>query len=376
LSRPEKSKALLPAATAYRPLRLLPDLYAVQTQPGFEGVALAEVTARVKGARAITERMMPQRAGIGIFTAPCSPALLKLRCAEDLFALVAYRRAVGAEVEQIRAAVLGSYHLEWALQARARLVPGSRAGRRLKFRVVARMAGEHEFRRVDLKRAVENGLTERGDHAWHLDEQQADVEIWAMLNGDEFMAAIRLSGDSLRHRGYKIADRPGSLRLAVAAALAWLSDPHDDDIVLDPVCGVGTILIERAALGRYRMLLGGDHDPDALAAARTNVGPRYKPIELRAWDAAALPLADHSVTKIVTNLPWGMRFGSHRDNRRLYRRMLAEFRRVIVPGGRIVLLTGERALMRELVAERAVTPQRVLKVSILGAIAEVYVCGA
>ncbi|HTW87419.1 MAG TPA: methyltransferase domain-containing protein, partial [Candidatus Binataceae bacterium] len=303
-------------------------------------------------------------------------ALLKLRCAEDLFAIVAYRRVVGAEVEPIREAMLGTYHLEWALQARARLVPGSRAGRRLKFRVVARMAGEHEFRRVDLKRAVENGLVERGDHAWRLDEDQAEVEIWAMLNGDEFIAATRLSGDRLRHRGYKLADRPGSLRPAVAAALAWLSDPHADDVVLDPVCGVGTILIERAELGRYRLLLGGDHDPEALAAARTNVGPRYKPIELRAWDAAALPLEDHSVTKIVTNLPWGLRFGTHGENRRLYRRMLAEFRRVIVRGGRIVLLTGERALMRELVAERAVAPERVLKVSILGVIAEVYVCGA
>lgn len=357
-------------------MRLGPDLYAVQTQPGLEGIALEEAAARIKGARAIAQRVMPERSGLGIFTAPCSPALLKLRCAEDLLGLVAYRRAIGAEVEQVRAAVRDSYHFEWALQARVRLLPGSRAGRRLKFRVVARMAGEHEFRRVDLKRAVEHGLAERGDHAWHLDEQQAEVELWAMLNGDEFMAAIRLSDDRLRHRGYKIADRPGSLRPAVAAALAWLSDPRDDDVVLDPVCGVGTILIERAEMGRYRMLLGGDHDPEALAAARINIGPRYKPIELRAWDAAALPLADRSVTKIITNLPWGLRFGSHRDNRRLYPRMMAEFGRVIVPGGRIVMLTGERALMRELAAERAVTPQRVVKVSILGAFAEIYVCGA
>jgi tRNA (guanine6-N2)-methyltransferase len=376
LSRPEKSKLSRPTATPGRPFRLGPDLYAVQTQPGLEGIALEEVTARIKGARAIAERVMPERSGLGIFTARCSPALLKLRCAEDLFAIVACRRAIGAEVDPISTAVRDSYHLEWALQARARLMPGSRAGRRLRFRVVARMAGEHEFRRVDFKRAVEHGLAERGDHAWHLDEQQAEVEIWAMLNGDEFIAAIRLSDDRLRHRGYKIADRPGSLRPAVAAALAWLSEPRDDDVVLDPVCGVGTILIERAELGRYRMLLGGDHEPEALAAARINVGPRYKPIELRVWDAASLPLEDRSVTKIVTNLPWGMRFGSHRDNRRLYRRMMAEFRRVIVPGGRIVMLTGERALMRELVADRAIAPERVQKVSILGAIAEIYVCRA
>ena len=376
MSRPEKSSVASHDTPAGRALRLGSDLYAVQTQPGLEGVALEEAVACVKGARALGVRVMPERAGIGIFTAPCSPALLKLRCAEDLLGIVAYRRGIEAGLDQVRDAVRDTWHVEWAVQARSRLMAGSRAGRRLRFRVVARMAGEHEFRRADFKRAVETGFLERGDHAWHLDEERADLEVWAMLIGGEFIAALRLSDDRLRHRGYKSADRPGSLRPSVAAALAWLSGPRDDDVVLDPACGIGTILIERAELGRYRMLLGGDHDAGALAAARTNVGPRYKPIELREWDAVAMPLADHSVSAIVTNLPWGMKFGSHRDNRRLYPRLMAEFRRVIARGGRIVMLTGERALMRELVAAGAIAPARVLKVSILGAFAEIYVCRA
>jgi tRNA (guanine6-N2)-methyltransferase len=357
-----------------RALRLGADLYAVQTQPGLEGIALEEAAARIPGTRPLAERVMPERSGVGIFIARCSPALLKLRCAEDLFAVIAYRRAIDGDLEAVRAAVRDTWHLEWALQARTRLMPGSRSGRRLRFRVVARMAGEHEFRRVDFKRAVDQGVIERTDHAWHLDEERADLEIWATLIGDEFIAMLRLSDDRMRHREYKIADRPGSLRPAVAAALAWLSGQRDDDVVLDPACGIGTILIERAELGRYKLLLGGDHDPDALAAARLNVGPRYKPIELRVWDAVAMPLADRSVSAIVTNLPWGMKFGSHRDNRRLYPRLIAEFKRVVAPGGRMVMLTGERALMRELIADRAITPERVLKVSVLGAFAEIFVC--
>jgi 23S rRNA G2445 N2-methylase RlmL len=376
LSRPEKARTARPYQAPARGLRLGNDLYAIQTQPGLEGVALGEAVARAKGARALGTRVMPERAGVGIFTAPCSPALLRLRCAEDLLGIVAYRQTVGADLDMVRAAVRDTWHVEWAVQARSRLMPGSRAGRRLRFRVVARMTGEHEFRRADFRRAVEAGFLERADHAWHLDEERADLEVWAMLIGGEFIAALRLSDDRLRHRGYKIADRPGSLRPAVAAALAWLSAPRDDDVVLDPACGIGTILIERAELGRYRMLLGGDHDAEALAAARINIGPRYKPIELREWDAVAMPLEDRSVSAIVTNLPWGMKFGSHRDNRRLYPRLMAEFRRVIAPGGRMVMLTGERALMRELVAERAIAPEQVLKVAILGAFAEIYVCRA
>jgi tRNA G10 N-methylase Trm11 len=144
-------------------------------------------------------------------------------------------------------------------------------------------------------------------------------------------------------------------------------------VVLDPFCGTATTLIERAHLGRYAMLLGGDNDPEALAVARINVGPRYKPIELRPWDAAALPLPDRSVTKIVTNLPWGIRFGSHSDNRHAYPRYISELNRVMAPGGKVVILTGERALMRELTAARKIAPDRIIKVEILGTYAEIYV---
>jgi tRNA (guanine6-N2)-methyltransferase len=358
---------------------LRPGLFAAHTQPGFETVAESEIVARIPGARAAGTRVAPERAGMAFFEAARPDGLGSLRTAEDIFSVVGYRRGFGPggpALEKIRAVARGAPYVEAALAARVKLFPASRAGRRLSFKVVARLSGEHEFRRVELKRAIETGVAERTDHAWRRAESRAEVEFWATMLGDELIIALRLGDDRMRIRDYKVANIPGSLRPSVAAAMAWLSQPRDDDVVLDPLCGAGTVLIERAHLGRYAMLLGGDNDRAALAAARENIGPRYKPIELRAWDATVLPLADASVDKIVTNLPWGIRHGSHRENRRLYPRLIAELSRVLKPGGMMVILTAERRLMRDVLAQGRLKFARVIPVTILGAPAAVYVCSA
>ena len=358
-------------------LRIGADTFIAHTQPGFETVAWSEIAAKVADAREIGQRGVPERNGMVIFSASHIDSLAKLRTVEDVFALAAYRHSLSTDrigLEQARAAARGAPFVEEGLEARVRLMPGSRAGKRLSFRVVTRINGPQEFRRVDLQHAIERGIGERGDRRWALAGDEAEVEFWATLLGDELLLAIRLSDEHMRHRDYKAAHRPASLRPSVAAAMAWLSEPGDEDVVLDPMCGAGTILIERAHLRRYRMLLGGDSDPEALAAARINVGPRYKPIELKPWDASAMPLADASVDKIVTNLPWGIKAGTRAENRRLYPRLIAEFNRVMRPGGRMVLLTSETSLMRALIARDSLKVNRIFAVTILGRAAAIYVC--
>ena len=87
-----------------------------------------------------------------------------------------------------------------------------------------------------------------------------------------------------------------------------------------------------------------------------------------------LPIADDEVTRIITNLPSGRKTGSHSDNRRLYPRLLREFRRVLAPGGLMVLMTSESRLMRDLFDEHQIIPSSILTVTIHGAPASIYVC--
>ena len=373
---PAQTTAGVRPQTREQRFKLSADLVIAHTQPGFEGIAIREALARFPGTREVGRRSIADRNGMALLSAPRPEALAKMRCAENLFSMAGYARPLSAGdegMEQARRVARQTPFVEAALQNRVRVTPGSRSGQRLGFRVVVRTVGSHEYRRVDLQRAIELGISERGDRRWRL-EENGEVEFWATLLEDELFLAVRLSDDRMRQRDYKVAHFPGSLRPSVAAAMAMLSQPGDDDVVLDPLCGGATILVERAHLGRYKMLLGGDSNPEGLAAARENVGPRYKPIELRQWDATALPIPDGEVTRIITNLPWGRKFGSHHDNRRLYPKLIKEFRRVLAPGGLMVLMTSESHLMREALEHHEIALNSMLAVTILGASAWIYVC--
>ena len=329
--------------------------YLAHVVPGLEAVAAHEIATRLPESglvRALTG--FDERTSILSLTHDGPLAdLLALRTLEDVFILAAEAEAVPgsyAGLRVARAAVTDSPTLD--LGAATALGLRTHRPRKPTFRVVARAAGEHAFRRVDLQQAVERGVL---DHFpdWRLVEDAAHVEVWVHLVRGLLVAGIRISESALRQRTYKSASLPASLKPTVAAAMALLSQPKPTDTVLDPMCGAGTILIERAETARYRLLLGGDLNPDAVRAATENVGPRYQPIDLRQWDARDLPLADSSVSAVICNLPFGKQVGSATENRTLYPALLAEWTRVLAPAGRMVLLTSERRLLAQAVTRQS-----------------------
>jgi tRNA (guanine6-N2)-methyltransferase len=272
--------------------------------------------------------------------------LLQLRTVEDVFVLASEIGGVTpawAGIGTVRTALSRDRRLDAALA----LVRETRRARgRPTYRVIARVSGKQAFRRVDLQRAVEKTLAERLG-GWRHVEDDAQVELWVHLVGETFLLGARLSDARMRHRTYLEASRRAALKPTIAAAMVMLTEPRPDDVFLDPMCGSGTILIERAQAERYALLLGGDADEDAVKAAHENIGPRYKPIQVRQWDARKLPLDDRSVSALACNLPFGKQVGTVAENRSLYPALLSEWARVLAPGARMVLLTSERKLLQD-----------------------------
>lgn len=270
-----------------------------------------------------------------------------LRCAEDVYCQVTDVRLRGEKSDfKEMSAALASKSFRGALELHHQLRQHKTKVVSFSVIVQAPDVSWRDYRRVDLQRAVEKALLSQNPH-WKLVGENAAIEIWIQQIERDAVIGVRLTDNESRKHGYKYADLPGSLRPSIAAAMVRMSAPQEDDIVLDPMCGAGTLLLERAISGRYQMLWGGDQSPEAVKTALENFGPRHKPREIKQWSAAHLPLEDQSVDVILTNPPWGRQMEEEQKLGDLYYSVLQECHRVIKPGGRMVMITSQWRFLRE-----------------------------
>src|SRR5437016_2543848 len=134
------------------------------------------------------------------------------------------------------------------------------------------MTGEHGYRRIDARKALAQGLAGKLPASWPHVEENAAVEVWLSIEGASAVCGLRLSDRTMRHRAYKMEHLPASLRPTLAAAMVRLAELRTTQVLLDPMCGAGTILAEQFELARHARLgvihaWGGDRDAAALRAA-------------------------------------------------------------------------------------------------------------
>ena len=83
-----------------------------------------------------------------------------------------------------------------------------------------------------------------------VDTEHPDFMINIHIRKDFLTISIDSSGDSLHKRGYRKATVPAPLNEVMAAGLLLLSEWDKKSLLLDPMCGSGTILSEAYLLSR------------------------------------------------------------------------------------------------------------------------------
>ncbi|MDD4859591.1 MAG: class I SAM-dependent RNA methyltransferase [Dehalococcoidales bacterium] len=101
-----------------------------------------------------------------------------------------------------------------------------------------------------VKKAVVERLKEKYKQEWFEETGPEFTILISMLN-DVATLTIDTSGAGLHKRGYREAGGEAPLKETLAAALVMLSFWDADRILIDPMCGSGTILIEAAMIARH-----------------------------------------------------------------------------------------------------------------------------
>jgi predicted RNA methylase len=211
-------------------------------------------------------------------------------------------------------------------------------GYRLEVRSVS-----HQIRLDIIKKCV-NGLKE-------LQNSPSSYSIEIMVEIDENgMADVFLNTLTDERFTYRKKAVPASIAPGVAACVcAYASEYFDPDArVLDNFCGSGTMLYERGYYPHHS-LTGVDISLKAIEAANENNTASYAHPQFHYMDA--LKFTNKKYDEILTNMPFGLRVGSHAKNEKLYRAYFSILPDLLHSCGLAVLYTHEKQLASRLIKD-------------------------
>ncbi|XP_010765757.1 THUMP domain-containing protein 2 [Notothenia coriiceps] len=225
------------------------------------------------------------------------------------------------------------------------------------FRISCKCTGSlsRYYSQQEVSRVIGVGLSRL--MGWKADLKNPQLEVHVYLSDDNCLVGFPLTRLPLANRSYI---KTTGLRSTVAWAMASLAQIQPGFCVVDPMCGVGTILIEAAQEHQDVCFLGMDIDDGQLKKANENVefaelGNR---MHLLKASSMTLPLPSSTVDAVVCDLPFGRKFGTKTDMAANLPLILTEMERVLCIGGTLVLLLSPQlsCVLKKLLAQKDTGP--------------------
>lgn len=238
-----------------------------------------------------------------------------------------------------------------------------------KFPVTGKSIKSQLFSVSDCQAIVKKAIVERLKKSYKTEwfkEDGAEFPVKVALLKDVVTLTIDTSGQGLHKRGYRAKATEAPLKETLAAAMVMISRWREDRVLIDPMCGSGTIAIEAAMIGkniapgleRKFVSEGWERIPkkawkdarvEALKAIRQDVDIKIyasdmdeKAIEIakdNAYEAGvddyisfsvgdmARIKSDEKYGYIICNPPYGERLGERKEVQKLYQRMGKVFKK-------------------------------------------------
>mgnify|MGYP001116836456 CR=1 FL=1 len=229
-----------------------------------------------------------------------------------------------------------------------------------------------------VKKAIVEKLSKEYDTDW-FDESGAEFPVKISLHKDVALLTLDTSGSGLTRRGYRIHAGMAPIKETLAAALVQLSYWNKERLLIDPMCGSGTVLIEAAMIGRNiapglnrsfaseawdrisptaweqarsearsaiqsdidLQLFGYDADEEMIFASKSNAKAAgvEKDIQFEKKDIRDLWI-DQEYGVLISNFPYGVKMGDYRELNNIYISFHKTFRNK--KGWSIYVLTADK----------------------------------
>lgn len=153
---------------------------------------------------------------------------------------------------------------------------------------------------------------------------------------------------NLFRRDWRIECVAAGVNPALAYVMCMLADIQPEDVVCDPFCGGGTIAVSAAVYSQPKRVLASDISGTAVDKTIKNfhsAGIKQNKYAVFRSNVSQLKLQPGSVTKLITNLPYGVRVSDHEANIKTYTALADRMAKIIIPGGQLVILTQEKQLL-------------------------------
>ncbi len=266
--------------------------------------------------------------------------ILKLRSVEDGFLFIGELENVDHTQESLTELVHNI--LELNFNKAIETISDLRKEKILEFSISSSSVGKRNFSYKEIKDALSKAL-ENEINLKYEDKKHEMFDIRIFLEHDRALVGIRLGEKPLHRRPYKLETTKATLQADIAYSMSMIAQINSQDVVLDPMCGSGTILIESSTFSP-KIILGGDINTEAVRITSQNVKAfnEQSHTEIKVWDAINLPVEEKSVDKIICNLPFGKQIEINTSVEEFYDKLVKEFKRVIKDNGTMVLLTSNR----------------------------------
>ena len=255
-------------------------------------------------------------------------------------------------------------------------------------RIKVRLIAQHsplkslDFATLRVKDAVCDRFVRATQLRPEVDKRQPDIQIVVFVDRDHVAWYLDTSGDPLFKRGWRKVAGEAPIRENLAAGILRLSGWTGDQVLLDPMCGAGTFLIEAALMAKgiapgtgrefaFRHLrnfdqtaweqlrqesrksistdgpavsiVGYDADANALGMARKNLqGLGFEDIQVSQVDVLDVaPPASEGF--LITNPPYGVRMGDRLELEHWYPKF-GDLLKQRFAGWRVYVLTADSRL--------------------------------